>query len=354
MYFNPRFEALTTSLGAMQVRLDAMQVRLDATQGVPLTSPEPPADESGAYEVAREHAALLQHELLQRIDVSPHNRRGRPPSFDQLESQAASAAQCEHPAYLAWLRVLRGGTNSGLQYHRKMWEWAFIAEAATQAGVLTEGNYALGFGCGTEPLPALFASRGLRVVATDMPADAGDPEWDLTAQLMRGLESLSAPSIISDEELARRVSVRPVDMTRLPDDLGRPNLTWSSCVIEHLGSPTLAMDFVMSSARLLAPGGLAVHTTEYELTRRTETVDYGHCAVFRLQDFEELLDRATAEGFRMSLNPYVAMDAPQDRWVSLALTSHAQALQDAAHLKLVINESVSTSFGLVVHRPADD
>ena len=345
-YFNPRFEALASQLQAVDGRLGRLETGPPAAL---IETPDPVA-----------LARLEQARLLGRVDVSQQNRWGRPPAFDVLESQAASAAQCHHPTYQAWYRLIEdvpawpveGPVPAGA-FHRKAWEFAYIAEAITQAGLMRPGVRAVGFGVGTEPLPALFASRGLDVLATDMPPEQGDPGWEQTGQLMHDLTSLSRPYLVPDAELAERVTTRPVDMNALPADLGTFDVVWSSCVIEHLGSPTLAMDFVLESARLLEPGGILVHTTEYELTRRSDTADYGNCAVFRLVDLEQLRERVLAEGFEMTLNPYVAMDSPEDRWISLALTPHQATLPDPAHLKLAIVASVSTSFGLIVRRPAE-
>ena len=71
------------------------------------------------------------------VDVSEHTREGIPPNFLQLTSQAASSAQCDDPKYLAWFRLLTGVTESELSpYNRKTWDWAYLAEAATRAGLM--------------------------------------------------------------------------------------------------------------------------------------------------------------------------------------------------------------------------
>jgi len=305
-----------------------------------------PRPDPALMQVARQAAYLA------RVDVSEHNREGIPPSFSQLTSQAASAAQCEDPKYLEWLGVLTGVGESRTvdnPYNRKVWEWAYIAEAASQAGLVEAGRAALGFGVGNEPLPAFFASRGLDVMATDQVPESGS-DWAATGQLMSGLSGLSRPHLITDEELASRVEVRNVDMNDVPADLGMFDVIWSSCSIEHLGSPERGLDFVLESCRLLVPGGIAVHTTELELTRRDSTADYGHCAVYRLVDLHDLARRLAEVGCTSAFNFTVPMDTREDRWISLALVDGQSAPPDIAHLKLVIGDSVSTSFGLLIRR----
>lgn len=289
---------------------------------------------------------------LARVDVSEHNREGSPPTFARLTSQAASAAQCDDPTYLHWLDVLTGvGADKTVSnpYNRKTWEWAYIAEAASQAGLLKPGRAALGFGVGNEPLPAFFASRGLTVLATDQPAETGG-DWAETGELMTGLTGLSRRYLISDDDLASRVTLRNVDMNDVPADIGTFDVIWSSCVIEHLGSPERGLDFVLESCRLLTPGGLAVHTTELELTRRESTADYGHCAVYRLQDLRDFATRLADVGCTSTFNFTVPMDTPEDRWISLLIVEGESAPPDVAHLKLALGESVTTSFGLLIRR----
>jgi SAM-dependent methyltransferase len=345
-FFNPRFEALASRLASLEVavsRLTPLAPNVDApVMAAPVH--EPTAADPAIAQVARQAAYLA------RVDVSEHNRAGTPPDFSQLTSQAVSAAQCEDPTYLEWFRLLTGTTESELNpYNRKTWEWAYIAEAVAQAGLMKPGRAALGFGVGNEPLPALFASRGLDVVATDQGVESGD-RWASTGELMSGLSGLSRPHLVADEELASHVEVRNVDMNDVPADLGTFDVIWSSCVIEHLGSPERGLDFVLESCRLLAPGGIAVHTTELELTARDTTADYGHCAVYRLVDLRGFAGRLSELNCTSTFNFTVPMDTREDRWISLISVDGQLAPPDIAHLKLAIGESLSTSFGLLIRR----
>ena len=343
-YFNPRFDALAARLDSLERAVNRLGTR--APDGVTGNMPGPAGDMT-LGQIARQAA------LLSRVDVSEHNRVGTPPTFAKLQSQAASAAQCQDPAYLRWFRLLMGmpeGDLAGLVFNRKTWEWAYIAEAVTQAGLMEPGRSALGFGVGTEPLPALFASRGLHVTATDQGAEGVD-HWADTGQLMTGLTGLSRPHLLGDDELAARVTTRNVNMNDVPDDLGAHDVIWSSCVIEHLGSPERGLDFVLESCEMLAPGGIAVHTTEIEMTRRDTTADYGNCAVYRLADLQDFATRLGAAGLRASFNFTVPMDTPEDRWISLVGLEGDAAPRDLAHLRLALGDSISTSFGILIRRP---
>ena len=233
--------------------------------------------------------------------------------------------------------------------HRKLWEFVYVLRAAEQHGKTVAGCRALGFGVGREPIPAVLASLGLFVLATDLDIeDDRSHDWGRKGQHMSGVSALSFPDIVSDAVLEERVRTRGVDMNALPGDLGRFDLIWSSCALEHLGSPEAGLAFVERTLELLEPGGIAVHTTELELTRREETADYGNLAVFRLADLDRLAARVREVGMEMDANWYVAMETPADRWIALPPYPH----HDPAHLKLQIGDSISTSVGLLIRRPA--
>jgi len=292
-------------------------------------------------------------DALARVDVTEHNRGFTPPTFDTLVSQVVSASQFAHADFERLRRVmypgvvvLPWGSSPGTAAHRKVWEFVYVLRAAEQEAVLAAGRRALGFGVGREPLPAALAKHGLSVLATDLGAGEGETAaWAATRQHMSDLRALSHPAIVTDEKLAEHVTVRHVDMNHVPDDLGAFDLVWSCCALEHLGSPGSGLDFVVRTLDLLEPGGVSVHTTELELTPREETADYGHLAVYRTVDLDELAGRVRALGCEMETNWHVSLETPIDRWIA------RHPYDDPAHLKLTIGDSVSTSVGLLIRKP---
>jgi hypothetical protein len=289
--------------------------------------------------------------VLAQVDVSEQNRGGAPPSFDHVISQVVSAAQFSHPDFQRLRGLLFPGVGlipcgaghvASTSTHRKLWEWCYILRAAEQHGKLVPGATAVGFGVGSEPLPAAMASLGVDVLATDR-APRASTEWAVSGQHMASLRSLSKPDVVSDQALERHVKTRFVDMNAIPDDLGTFDVVWSSCALEHLGTPPAGLDFVMRTLDLLKPGGVAVHTTELELIPRAITADYGHLAIYRTTDLDEFAAKAREAGYEMSTNWYVSMDTPIDRFVSVPPYREP-------HLKLSVGESVSTSVGLIIRR----
>ncbi|HEY3484186.1 MAG TPA: class I SAM-dependent methyltransferase [Ilumatobacteraceae bacterium] len=269
----------------------------------------------------------------------------RPARFTDATSMAAAGAHVDDPAYTRWLPVI--GQSHGR--HRKVWEWCFILQALERHGVLAAGRSAIGFGVGTEPLAAVLAARGVRVVATDQPADrAGN--WATSNQHAAGRESLRRSDLCADEQFDALVEFAPVDMTSLPADLGPFDAAWSSCCFEHLGSADAGFDFVVSSIDMVRVGGVAVHTTEFDCSARSTRLEVGaieggdYVCFYRRSDLARLVKRLRALGHDVRANYYVGTRHPLEREVDEPPYSHDP------HLRLRVADRVVTSFGLTVVR----
>lgn len=286
----------------------------------------------------------VQWTLLSRIDTTATNAEG-PPSYERIRSQACRAVDIMTPEYAEWADRL----GDSPRFHRKQWEHITILEAARQAGVLHPGREALGFGVGTEPIPAALTSFGLRVLATDQAAAVAG-HWVRRGEHASGLDALVKPSIVDPETFRSLARFQSIDMNGLPGDLGQYDLVWSSCAIEHLGSPEAGLRFVMESLGFLRPGGLAVHTTEMDLTPGDSAVDYGHCALYRPQDLRQFRQKVVEARYEMDLCLYVALDHPADRFVAPPYSVGKERF----HLKLALHDSITTSFALVIRRPLSE
>ncbi|MBV5337004.1 MAG: hypothetical protein J0653_03215, partial [Deltaproteobacteria bacterium] len=66
---------------------------------------------------------------------------------------------------------------------------------------------------------------------------------------------------------------------------------WSSCSLEHLGSIKAGLDFIKASLKTLKVGGVAVHTTEYNVSSDEATIDNNPTLVlFRRCDIQGLVE----------------------------------------------------------------
>ena len=228
---------------------------------------------------------------------------------------------------------------------RKIWEWAAIIQALEERDMLEPDRSGMGFAVGQEPLASIFASRGVGVLASDMPG--GDTYWSNTGQHAASLDALYLPGHLSRADFDRLVSFQPVDMNDISAlQSESADFIWSSCAIEHVGSLELAKRFVLDSTRLLKPGGVAVHTTEYNCTSNTETIEVGDNVIFRRQDIEALEERLRAICCGMERPDF----DPGVHSFDLLYDEEPYFTTGKKHIKLKIGNFVSTSFLLIVRK----
>ena len=266
--------------------------------------------------------------------------RFEPPRLAEPVSQLCTASQFDEPHYAAWCATI----GEAPRPHRKQWEFCWILAALQAAGAIRPGARALGFGVGTEPLPSMLAANGVQVTATDAPVELiAEQGWQSTNEHSADLSRLFRPELLDEETFRARVSFRPVDMNAIPADLRDFDACWSSCCFEHLGSIAHGLRFVENSLEALRPGGVAVHTTEFNLASNDRTLETPGLSYFRRRDIEALLDGLAARGhvvWPLNLHPG---DAPLDAYIDLPPYG-------LPHLKLEALGQVSTSIGIVVQR----
>ena len=85
-------------------------------------------------------------------------------NFEFPVSQLCTGDQMLEPVYQKWCREI----DSPARFSRKQWEFIYIIQALSHSGMLARGKKGLGFGCGREVLPSLFAKYGCETKATDL------------------------------------------------------------------------------------------------------------------------------------------------------------------------------------------
>lgn len=209
---------------------------------------------------------------------------------------------CGSDIYSGWhfgLSWLLGGNP----LTRKAWEWTFTIQSLWNLGLLNRGTPAagIGFGCGTEPLIPLLANFNVSLLATDLTSESELAKtWRETGQNTGNLERLFNPHLVSRADFEARIRYRDMDMTNLPlEELaGNYDFAWSSCALEHLGSKQKGIDFILNSSRCLKPGGIAVHTTEYDHTGTCQ-VDNWPTVLYTQSDIRELQSQLAASGMEL-------------------------------------------------------
>jgi len=236
------------------------------------------------------------------------------PTLANPTSQLCTQSQLEEVCY-GWLCQQLGIEPL---MNRKHWEFCYIISVITKACLL-EGR-ALGFGVGKEPIPAFLRSCGVEVVATDAPPEIGI-QWSKNY----------------DD------TVRHVDMNHIPDDLTDFDVCWSACALEHIGSLEHGKRFVLNAMNTLKPGGIAVHTTEYNLSSNTNTVNAHNLCLYRRWDIEDLISRLMLAGHTVWPLNYDSGSGELDKYIDLPPYA-------PNHLKLRVDKYDVTSIGLVVQK----
>ena len=255
-------------------------------------------------------------------------------------SQACTQAQMAEPAYRYWCSRIHEVPKS----HRKQWEFCYILQSVAREGMLAPGLRGLGFGVGGEPLTALFAAHGITVTATDLEHDrAHEQGWVDTDQHAQGKHTLNDRGICDPDVFERLVSFRHTDMNAIDPDLRDFDFCWSACALEHLGSIDLGLRFIANSLDTLRPGGLAVHTTEFNCNSDSDTLDNASTVLFRRRDFTGFAKTMADAGHTLAFN-FDLGDQPLDQHIDVAPYSADK------HLKLLIAGYTTTSFGIIIRK----
>jgi len=266
---------------------------------------------------------------------SPHDKHATA-SSGRLVSCLCTAAQIQSDVFRGWCDRL----GDRFSLHRKLWEWCYICQALEERGCLAPGRRGLGFAVGKEPLPALFASLGCEITATDLDAaDSRGAGWSATNQLAAAASELNARRLCDPQAFQRLVSFRPVDMNRIPADLDGYDFSWSSCSFEHCGSIELGQEFLCRQMNCLKPGGVAVHTTEFNLSSNRRTITAGETVIFRRRDIESLVRRLRGAGHIVE-----PLDLTHDGYPSTRVPSNS------SYLQLQLGPYLATSIGLIVRK----
>lgn len=288
-----------------------------------------------------------QQDLIMEKTLKPkliYQNIGDLPSLENPVSQLCTSNQLASLKYFYWMKQM----NKMPRIHRKEWEWAYISEVLVRENKLINGSFGLGFGCGLEPLPVLFVKYGSSVTVTDMSEIvAKDHGWLDTSQFAKNLASIYQENSdlgISLDEFMFKASYREVDMNKLPHNLGMYDYLWSSCALEHLGSLKHGLDFVINSCAFLKPGGVAVHTTEFNLTSNEETIESEHLSIYRKCDLESLKNMLIDIGVDMDYLNLENGSAYPDLYVDLP------PYKQDTHLRLAVGKFAVTSVGLILRK----
>lgn len=232
-------------------------------------------------------------------------------------------------------------------FHRKQWEFIYIIQVLYENGCLEEGKKGLVFGVGKEPLPALFASMGCKILATDLDCNTEQAEgWiEGNQHAQNDINKLNELNICDDKIFNENVSFMPLNMNEIPDNLKDFDFNWSSCALEHIGGLENSINFIVNNLKTLKSGGIAVHTTEYNLSSNEETSFEPYNVIFRKRDILEVVKRLEDLGHYVYPLDFRQGIQYADNYVD-TLPYHSKGV----HLRLQIDKYTATSIGLIVKK----
>ncbi len=210
---------------------------------------------------------------------------------------------------------------------------------------MSSATKGLGFAVGEEPLSSLFASRGVDILATDLPAEEAQKiGWVDTGEHASGMAILNKRNLCDPKVFSERVEFQSCDMNNIPQAFDEKfDFVWSACAFEHLGSIRHGQEFVYNSIKCLKPGGIALHTTEYNISSKTDTLDNEGTVIFRQCDIQAIIDTLLRQGHAVEMD-WDEGDGPADQFVDVAPYVHNP------HLKLQIGKYITTSIGLIIRK----
>jgi len=246
------------------------------------------------------------------------------------------------PLYQYWCEKLKQKPRM----HRKQWEWVYVAQVLFENGFLKPGSKGLCFAAGQEPLPALFASLDCKITATDLDINTETAKkWAADGQNAENdIKNLNKDGICPDGLFEKNVQFCCADMNNISDDFNGFDFNWSCCAFEHLGGIKQGLDFLVNNLKTLENGGIAVHTSEFNLTSDEDTFESEGLSIFRKRDYMRIADKLEQMGHYVYPMDFRTGNEFLDNFVDIWPYS-----QDF-HLRLNIHDFVSTSFGIIVRK----
>lgn len=216
------------------------------------------------------------------------------PRVGKLISKVATQKDLESDWARFWIKEL----SLEFAYNRKLWEYSFLLQALYSAGLLQADKRGIGFGCGLEPIPSYLTSKGCYIVASDKPDDACDGNtWRQVHAYSKSLESLHWKTIVDRDVFMEKCELQYIDMNNIFKELyGQFDFCWSICACEHLGGVKAGLNFIHNSLKVLKPGGVSVHTTEFDYMNTPGDFDTPTLCFFKREHFEKLTEEIKVEG----------------------------------------------------------
>jgi SAM-dependent methyltransferase len=238
--------------------------------------------------------------------------------------------------------------NEEFRYHRKPWEIVSTIQVLQQFDMLDKDKIGLGFACGEESTPSVIAKLGGKALCTDRDPKV-DNTWEKSGQQASNKKSIHKEHIVDYNTFDNNIDFEYLDMNEVPAKyFGKFDYVWSTCAIEHLGSIKHGLYFVMNSLACLKPGGVAIHTTEYNLSSNENTLESPDLSFFRKRDILELIDLVEYYGYTVHKDPN--MFARGTHEYDLYVDETYKYKEPIVHINLRIDKYNMTGIRLIISK----
>jgi len=310
--------------------------------------------------ILQNEVALLRWNVKVLAGAIAQNLPSRPSgeNYERVHVGLGSRLCRQSDMEAEWMQYWRSRLWQNPNYHRKFWEWGYVLQVLWEAGMIAPNKRGLVFAAGQEPLPAYLAGQGVDILASDLDnSDLRSDAWRASNEHADGLDALFFSQFVSRDVFLAKCSFRWIDMNDIPRDLdGKFDFCWSVCAAEHVGRIDLSLRFVENSLRCLKPGGVAVHTIEFNLDSSPATIDNGPTVLLKRQHIDLLAQRLAAQGHVLSQVDYDGGTGVLDSYIDphpYTLPSGAfLRYPDVPHLRLSVDQFPATSIGLVIRTAA--
>ena len=261
-------------------------------------------------------------------------------------SEIVSEKRFKEDNFFKWMDLLRELPK----LHNKQFQQYAIMESANRiTSDIGKAKKAIGFGVGVEPIPAALVKLGFDVLATDYLDGSIAEDWKRTGQLASEFQQLNQRGILTEQEFIDHLKFQNLDMNQSPKEMhGSFDFTWSSCALGHIGGYQNGLDFILDSLNLLRPGGMAVHSTELDVSALGSIFTSPSLNFYKLDDLNETIKLAQKRGFETSLIQKRKMfSGKSERFVVL------EPWDEKTHIRIEIFGREILSVVLIFRKPND-
>jgi len=270
------------------------------------------------------------------------------PFESRLSSKPATQADLESN----WCRYWSAELKHSHIIHRKHWELAFVLQALWQMGKIRPAMRGLNFGRGEDPIISYLCSKGCEITLADLSEQPNKSNGAPGTTVTHALASAFRENLVERATFDRMVSSK--QMSSISSDPARYDFCWSISAADRMGSIQSGIDFIEKSVDSLKPGGVAIHTTEFNFTNDSETIDNWPTVLFQRRHLESTIQRLEKKGCRLLQPDFDVGSRPLDRFIDIPPfpnDMHEKSIaywwKDTMHIKLSIDGFPSTSFGLI-------